>query len=70
MKIHKFLDGPIRDGYGFVYNVCLMTDGRGNFWEEEVYYDDMIEAELDIAEFDGTELELEEDYLEDDDDYE
>ncbi len=69
MKIHKFLDGPIRDSDGFIYNVCLMTDGRGNFWEEEVYYDDMIEAELDVAEFDGSDIDLEEDFLEDDEDY-
>ena len=46
-----------------------MTEGRGNFWEEEVYYDDMIEAELDVAEFDGSDIDLEEDFLEDDEDY-
>ncbi len=63
MKIHSFIAGPFTDGYHW-YMQCLMTDGRGDFWEEDIYYDTEEEAELDVFEYD--EEEIEEDYLEED----
>ena len=65
-KIVKILDGPYNDG-DVVWLVCELTDGRGTFWTEEIYYDTMEEAFADFNEINEWGIDLEEDdYIEED----
>lgn len=47
MKIVQILSGPY-EMEGMVWNLCLVSDGNGELWDEEIYYDSLAEA---IADF-------------------
>jgi hypothetical protein len=67
-KIVKILDGPFEQD-GVVWLLCELTDGRGTYWHEEIYYDSVEEAYADFSELSCDGLELEEDYLDEDETY-
>jgi hypothetical protein len=47
MKIVQILSGPY-EMEGMVWNLCLVSDGSSEMWDEEIYYDSLAEA---IADF-------------------
>jgi hypothetical protein len=59
MRIVEFISGPYSEG-GFVWMICRMTDGRGAYWEEEIYYDTYEDAYDDMLEHD---IDIEDEYL-------
>ena len=65
--IVKIIDGPHEDG-GLIWLKCELSDGRGTFWEEDVYYDTIGEAYGEFEELaDNATIELEEDYFDEED---
>lgn len=73
MKIVEILDGPFSEG-GLVWMRCILTDGRGDYWAEDIYYETLCEAYEDLDDVTelGAEIELDaDDYLEEEgNDYE
>lgn len=44
MKIWNVSRGPFENDDGQVWNVCLVEDKEGKIIEDEIYYDNMIDA--------------------------
>mgnify|MGYP001565426839 CR=1 FL=1 len=65
MKISSIIGGPYVEGC-FIWLVCEVTDGRGNFWSEEVYYDTVEDANADFAEISEQGIDLYEEFLDED----
>jgi len=51
-KILRFCSGPYSEA-GYVWCVAEIEEPNGSVYEEELYYDDMEEAILDLEEFEG-----------------
>ncbi len=67
MKIVEFLEGPYGDGE-LVWMVCEVTDCRGNFWIEEVFYDTFEDAYDDWRGITDEGIDIDEyDYIEEED---
>ncbi len=50
IRILDILSGPYEQD-GMVWLECRMTDGLGNDWIEEIYYDDMRDALDELEDF-------------------
>ena len=68
MKIVKIIDGPYSDGT-LIWLLCEVTDGRGCYWHEEIFYDCVEDAYEDMVDLDLSGIEVdEEDYLDEEED--
>lgn len=61
-KVLQFKSGPYSEA-GYVWCVAEIEDEDGDIYLEEIYYDNLEEAYLDLEEFEGLGFIIEEDDL-------